>query len=230
MPRGVYNRTAWHNQRNSLSKFGISTGVGRKHSAEHSSKIAKAMLGNQHSLGITQSQSTLEKKSDSMKQTYQDNPDLIEKRRKQFAGNQFRSGKVLSAEHKAAITASNIRRLETRISFKPKGYYDSVKSCVRVPYRSNLEHLAMQELDRLDQVISWDYEKIRVPYKRNGRDTITIVDFLVVTNNSKILIEVKGSYWLQDYELDGRLAAVREFAAANRLEFILWTDLTPFRF
>jgi hypothetical protein len=72
-----------------------------------------------------------------------------------------------------------------------KGKYVSKKSKKIYYYRSSWELLYMNVLDSDDAVLSWDYEPFSIPYSDGIKQRRYIPDFVVIKQNTKLLVEVK---------------------------------------
>ena len=70
-----------------------------------------------------------------------------------------------------------------------KGKYTSTKSGKRYHHRSSWERSWMIKLDRDTNVVSWDYEPIRIPYDRDGQRRFYVPDFVVRFANGQTEIQ-----------------------------------------
>lgn len=92
-------------------------------------------------------------------------------------------------------------------------------------YRSSLELRFMKLLDADLQVSSWSYEISVVEFTRDGVRHRTIPDFIVTFDNGKRFVaEVKGIYYLSRHLESGRYDAVRSWAHAHGMAYVLWTE------
>ena len=80
----------------------------------------------------------------------------------------------------------------------------------------------MEIMDADTSVLRVYYEKVSVPYWKNGVQKNTIVDFLLETVGGKVLLEVKNSYSVSVQK--EKLAAIEMFARKNGVPFIIWTE------
>lgn len=82
-------------------------------------------------------------------------------------------------------------------------------------------------LEQLDEVVSYEYEKVQIPYLLNGEMYTYVPDVLVTYKSGKQqLIEVKPQWILDDLdEKDvAKLEAGKKYASENEMIFSLWTE------
>lgn len=72
-----------------------------------------------------------------------------------------------------------------------RGNYTSTKVNRTFYYRSSWELLYMKELDEDSNVVKWDYEPFSLKYFDGEKQRRYIPDFIVETENTKLLVEVK---------------------------------------
>lgn len=102
-----------------------------------------------------------------------------------------------------------------------RGIYEPKKSEGICRYKSSYELLLMNELDNLDIVLNWSYEKCSIPYIDQNKQRRYIPDFIVnLTTNLKFMIEVKPK------KLHGRnllkIEAGNLYCQENNMKYVLW--------
>ena len=108
--------------------------------------------------------------------------------------------------------------------FRSKIVVFSNKLQQEIRVRSSYEKRAIEILDSQSNVMSFSYEKTKVPYVLNGKTKNTIVDFTVVTDNGILLIEVKPQDMIKLWNNQVKIDAIRDFSSINGLRFELWTE------
>lgn len=124
--------------------------------------------------------------------------------------------------HHKQETISNLSEQATRrlsLGFgKVIGYFYSIKNEKSIPYRSTWELLYMQILEQDDDVILYNYEKIRVPYTdKKGNKKYTVPDFLVCyRDGTKAIVEVRPFWRIEDVNTKLKMGAVNTFCNQNK--------------
>lgn len=67
---------------------------------------------------------------------------------------------------------------------------------------------------------TWEYEKVRIPYKLDGKSKVYIVDF--VDEESKILYEVKPLAFMRQFS--AKLAAAQGYCEHNEYKFVVLSE------
>ena len=106
------------------------------------------------------------------------------------------------------------------------GHFFSIKNNKLLYYRSSLELLTYQLLESLSKVVKYEVEVIKVSYKQYDNSIHNyIVDLLVYYNDgNRDLIEVKGTWDLEDDNVIRKLEAGKNFAEENNMGFKIITE------
>uniref|UniRef100_A0A6M3L9Z9 Putative endonuclease subunit n=1 Tax=viral metagenome TaxID=1070528 RepID=A0A6M3L9Z9_9ZZZZ len=111
-----------------------------------------------------------------------------------------------------------------RKKFK-QGHFFSNKNNKNLYYRSSLELFVFQVLESLSEVVSFDSEVIRIPYKFNDCEYAYVVDLIVKYKNGQTdLIEVKGTWGINEERTQEKIKAGILFAKNNGWNFKLITE------
>lgn len=108
------------------------------------------------------------------------------------------------------------------------GTHKSPKCNELINYRSSWEYIVCLHLDNDPNVISYEYEKMRIPYVSN-RKYMKIrhytPDFVVLySDGRKVIIEVKPKSRLNNLKVVKKAEATRYWAKANNIEYVFWTE------
>jgi hypothetical protein len=151
---------------------------------------------------------------------------ISEKRKKYYETNDgYWKGRCISEEAKEKMS-------NTRTEKWANGEYDHIKMAWakgkyffqkagrEVWYRSSWELAFMKYLDSKDDVVSCDYESVRIPYYGTDGDKRNYIpDFLIEYRNKKELVEIKP-YLRKDSEVNKRkFKAAREYCKDNNIKF-----------
>lgn len=122
-----------------------------------------------------------------------------------------------------------VRRRKRRVKKKRGGIYESTKMKKQFRYRSSWELAYMKYLDFADEIESYDYEFIRIPYisnKKSGKIRNYIPDFLICyVSGSKQIVEIKPSSRVANIKNRKKFAAATIYCSQNNLEFIILTEV-----
>lgn len=112
----------------------------------------------------------------------------------------------------------------TRNSYGKSGHFYSYKNQKRIFYRSSYELKAFEILENDQEILSYKYKAIRIPYiNKNGHKRNTIPDLLAMLYGNRIrIIEVKPIFKLQESML--KINAVKEYCLSNNLMFEIWAE------
>lgn len=104
-----------------------------------------------------------------------------------------------------------------------KGWYESSKAG-RCFYRSSWELAVMQHLDADDDVCTWSFEKIRIPYRLNNNKRWYVPDFLVTrVNGTRQLIEVKPREFVNADRPRLKAEAAQRWCEENDATYVIVT-------
>jgi len=118
--------------------------------------------------------------------------------------------------------------IEGRMNFKRcnRGYYFSEKNSKKHFYRSSWERAFFEYLDGNSRVLSYDNEKIRIPYRDSiGARRYYIPDLLIkYTPDSKELVEIKPSCYMNKKINKLKFKAAKEYCKKNNIRFKVITE------
>jgi hypothetical protein len=203
MPKGVYRHRS-----------------GFKQSKEHIEKRIEARMAYGYFKDPQKFSETIRRVTTGKKQTKEHILKRIETTR--------RLGKFnFTKEHREKLSINATKRL-SKIGYKWKGLFWSVKNNKNIPYRSNYELLAFTFLERFSDVVSYIYEPFHIAYQdKEGIRRRTVPDLLVFySDGSKKLIEIKPQFKING-NIDGTLEKLRlykEYAENNDMRFEVWTE------
>jgi hypothetical protein len=94
--------------------------------------------------------------------------------------------------------------------------------------RSGWEFYYFQYLETNNEVVSYEYESIKIPYlsnKKTGKCRNYIPDLIVTyIDNSKSIIEIKPKRFLEKPQIKKKINAGKEFAEKNNYKFLIITE------
>jgi hypothetical protein len=106
--------------------------------------------------------------------------------------------------------------------------YFSIKANKTLKSRSGWEYAYFQYLDKNQDVKSYEYESLKIPYlsnKKSGKIRNYIPDFLITfTNDSKLIVEIKPKRFLDKLQVKKKINAAKEYAEKNGIQFIVLTE------
>lgn len=109
--------------------------------------------------------------------------------------------------------------------FKSNLSHYSTKLKRKIKCRSSYEIRAFQILDLDVNVKSYEYEKIRIPYKRNGVNRTLIVDLLIHYKNDQLkLVEIKPKNFFKMWDNPYKFKIAKNYAKKNNLKFEIWSE------
>tara|TARA_Y100000034_G_scaffold68413_1_gene82563 strand:- start:372 stop:833 length:462 start_codon:yes stop_codon:yes gene_type:complete len=112
------------------------------------------------------------------------------------------------------------KRVEMIISGKVKAYgknriageYKSSKTDKKMSYRSSWELAVMKFLDENDDVLSYEYEGVRIPYYYKTKKRWHVPDFLIkFSDGSKQMWEVKPAVFIESEKVQEKAKGARKF-------------------
>jgi len=106
------------------------------------------------------------------------------------------------------------------------GIYRSSKCPTPIKYRSGWELVVVRFLDHNPDVLSYEYESLRIHYVYRGKVHCYFPD-LVVRFKSKpqpMIIEVKRQDKIADPKVMAKTKAAKEWALKNNHTFQMWTN------
>lgn len=110
-----------------------------------------------------------------------------------------------------------------------RGEYTSSKSGLVFKYRSGWELVYMKHLDVTDEVTSWSYETIIIPYVSNvktGKMRKYYPDFHVrLKDKFDILVEIKPKKRVSQVRVQKKLKAAEEWCRAHDFTFSVITEV-----
>ena len=137
--------------------------------------------------------------------------------------SEARKGKTLpprTEEHKEKLRLAWKDPTKHKTDGQIKGYYFSTKLNDNIPYRSSYELAYLKQLESDPLVVRYEYEVLRLKYEWNGKDRITIPDFLVhYTDDHTELVEVKSDWCLDRPDVQAKLEAMKRYASGQQLDF-----------
>ena len=121
------------------------------------------------------------------------------------------------------------KRKKKRGSRYHRGVYTSVKNDgKKFSYRSGWEGKYFDYLESDPDVVTYDYECIKIPYvsnKKSGRTRNYIPDFMVTRPSGIEIIEIKPTRFLKKRAIVKKLAAGHEYATSHNMTFKLLTEV-----
>lgn len=108
-----------------------------------------------------------------------------------------------------------------------KGDYVSTKTGATCSYRSGWELLYLKHLDSNDDVISFEYEKLVIPYvsnKKTGKLRKYYPDFFVVKTDGNYLVEIKPSKRVHQAKVAKKLLAAGDWCRENNVTLLVITE------
>lgn len=101
-----------------------------------------------------------------------------------------------------------------------EGEYTSSKTGETHNYRSSWELRYMKELDEDNEVKTWEYETIKLPYTFKGTSRHYIPDFMVTyQDDTKVLVEVKPASLTETKQNKAKEAVAREWCKSNMAKY-----------
>jgi hypothetical protein len=105
-----------------------------------------------------------------------------------------------------------------------KGFHLSTKTGENCFFRSSWEEDLMKWLDTNPNVLTWEYEKIRLPYVYDDHKRWYVPDFLVTyTDSSRHMIEVKPKEFVEAQRVRLKREAGEKWCLENGATFITLT-------
>lgn len=185
--------------------------LGRKFSLSHRQKIRECQLRNNSFKGKHHSEEIIEKAKIQRKKTFLerygvDNPMDIPSVR----------------DNMSLQMINRILNVEDRRS--RKGFFFSNKNSKNFYYRSELEKMFMQELEKDKSISRYEVEPFSIEYTFRGNKHRYIPDFLI---DGKKIVEIKPAYRLEDEQIIAKIKAARRYAAENGLIFEVISSVPP---
>ena len=138
-------------------------------------------------------------------------------------------GKNHSKETKDQISVTRSDKIingEYALWFK-KGTVYSNKMNEEIVFRSSWEEACIKFFDGDNDVSSFEFEPLRIPYVDNSSGNIRnyIPDFIVsYSDGTKKMIEVKPSFFIDDPTNQAKFKAAREYCEKHNISFEVWTE------
>jgi hypothetical protein len=110
------------------------------------------------------------------------------------------------------------------------GTHHSPKCSTPISYRSGWELVVAQTLDENPDVVSYEYESLKIPYKMAGKVHYYFPDFLVTYKGGRrLLVEVKRADKLTNRKVIAKATAARVWLRENKetmgdCGFEFWTN------
>lgn len=111
-------------------------------------------------------------------------------------------------------------------SFKSPFIFFSVKNNKNLICRSSYEIKAFNILENDNNVVKYEYEKIKVPYMdKKGSERTTIVDLLIKYNNNQYkLVEIKPERMMKLWNNKEKIEAIKDYSKRNDIIFEIWNE------
>jgi len=120
------------------------------------------------------------------------------------------------------------KRRRKRKSHYKTGIHHSPKCPTPIKYRSGWEYTVALYLDQDANVLSYEYESIKIRYAVAGKYHDYYPDFLVLyKTGKKVIVEVKRADKLTDRKVIAKATATRKWLKENKLEdyeYQFWSD------
>lgn len=126
--------------------------------------------------------------------------------------------------------AATKKRRKQRKSRKAKtGLFTSDKCQKTFKFRSSWECKYMAFLDKNDDVISWDYECLKIPYVSNTRTKKVrnyLPDFLVQhKRDGNLVVEIKPKRKLKNPTVIKKSSAAEMWCIQSGMKFVILTEI-----
>lgn len=135
-------------------------------------------------------------------------------------------------EHRQKLSQATARQYAR--GFNPqlhhkKGWHKSPK-VGDIFYRSSYEKKAYLLLDKDENVVTYKAETIQIVFFNPVKNTesVYLVDIEVEYKDKKKIIEIKPEKWLEDQVVKAKIAAAKNYAEENNIEFEVWTETKLF--
>jgi hypothetical protein len=126
------------------------------------------------------------------------------------------------------IKKPTTKRRRKRKSHYKTGIHHSPKCPTPIKYRSGWEYTVALYLDQDANVLSYEYESIKIRYAVAGKYHDYYPDFLVLyKSGKKVIVEVKRADKLTDRKVIAKATATRKWLKENKLddyEYQFWSD------
>lgn len=143
-------------------------------------------------------------------------------------------GKLHKQSSRDAMSETRTRKIIAgeydRSKWAKRGELFAAKANRLIPYRSSFERKAIEILEADENVKSFKFEPIRIPYYYGSRvdgspqRRFYVPDFLVERFNERVLIEVKPICYLESAINVAKFAVARQYCIENGIEFQVWTQ------
>jgi hypothetical protein len=124
-------------------------------------------------------------------------------------------------EHQHDNLVSRALELRQKKSRFKKGIHFSSKTHKKYKYRSGWELKYMQYLDNNPDILTYDYECLKIPYTYRKKIKTYCPDFIV----GNMMIEIKPVYKLTVKKNIAKFAAGREYCKQNGMEYKILTEI-----
>lgn len=120
------------------------------------------------------------------------------------------------------------RKLSHKVTH-PHLKYILSKRFGKLGFRSSYEEKFIKLIEAIPEVISVDYEPIKIPYSFGGRNRLYIPDFKIHINhniNRDSLIEIKSKFWIEnkDSRTLAKIKAGKDFSIKNNIDYLVFTE------
>jgi len=151
-----------------------------------------------------------------MRQRRAENPSVGEKNG-MFGRNHSETSRAIMSEQKTqAIIEGRFRPYGTR---NIRGYHTSIRDNKERFYRSSWEFALMNWLDVNDDVLSWDYECVRIAYYYDSNKRWYVPDFIVTFQDGhREMWEVKPKEFITSQKNMLKESAAREWCMQNSVQ------------
>ena len=123
---------------------------------------------------------------------------------------------------------TTVKKRRKRKSHYKTGIHHSPKCPTPIKYRSGWEYTVALYLDQDANVLSYEYESIKIRYAVAGKYHDYYPDFLVLyKSGKKVIVEVKRADKLTDRKVIAKATATRKWLKENKLddyEYQFWSD------
>ena len=142
-----------------------------------------------------------------------------------FGRKHSKEARAKMSEKKAiAILEGRFNPYGTR---NKKGMYTSTKINKECRFRSGWEEAVMKYLDASPDVMTWDYESVRIPYTYNNNKRWYVPDFVITfVDGHKEMWEVKPSQFALSERVVNTSVAGRNYCSENDMQYTLVTEHT----
>lgn len=136
--------------------------------------------------------------------------------------------KIFVENIKKKATNKPLKRRRKRKKHYITGIHHSPKCPTPIKYRSGWEHTVVLYLDQDPNVVSYEYESLKIRYAVAGRYRDYYPDFLIFyKDGKKVIVEVKRADKLTDRKVIAKAIATKKWLKENKMDdydYQFWTD------